>query len=112
MDKNEIKALKLDLLDYGMVSEIFPAYISSQGLSKFNRKVETIKEDSVPLKIYIPKDDGGIRNIYLPNPVTYINLVNTLFNDNKIINTIIKKLKVILIHTLRYYMMIFYLTYQ
>lgn len=94
MNKEEVKALKLDLLDYGMVSEIFPKYISTQGLSKFNQKTKKIKKSSVPIKIYIPKDDGGIRNIYLPNPVTYINFVNTLFNDNKIINNILEKIEI------------------
>ena len=93
MNKNQIKALKLDLLDYGMVSEIFPEYISTAGLSKIIKKVDKINKESIPLKIYIPKDDGGLRNIYLPNPVSYINLVNTLFNDNKIIDNLVQKIE-------------------
>jgi hypothetical protein len=93
MNKDEIKALKMDLLDYGMVSEIFPEYISTEGLSKITKKVDTINKESIPLKIYIPKDDGGIRNIYLPNPVSYINLVNTLFNENKIIDDLLQKIE-------------------
>jgi hypothetical protein len=44
MNKDEIKALKMDLLDYGMVSEIFPEYISTEGLSKITKKVDTINK--------------------------------------------------------------------
>ncbi len=93
MKKEEIKALKMDLADYGMVSEIFPEYISTEGLSKITKKVDKINKESIPLKIYIPKDDGGLRNIYLPNPVSYINLVNTLFNENTIIDSLIQKIE-------------------
>lgn len=70
MNKEEIKALKRDLIDYGMVSEIFPEYISTEGLSRITKKVNKINKESIPLKIYVPKDDGGLRNIYLPNPVS------------------------------------------
>ena len=38
MNKNEIKNLKNDLLDYGMELEIFPEYISTERLSKMTKK--------------------------------------------------------------------------
>lgn len=92
--KSDIKKLKNDLLDYGLISETFPKYISSSGISKFNfTRPPSIDTSSSPSFINLPKEDGGQRQIYIPNPVSYRNLINSMFSNADIFLKIIEKIE-------------------
>ena len=94
MDKNYIKSLKKDLLENGLVSEALPEYLNSKGLSNISFKELTkSNRDSSPMTINLSKKDGGNRTIYLPNPVSYQQCVNTVFKDKNILEKIINKIE-------------------
>lgn len=79
MQKKQKQLLKNDLLDNGMVAEVFPKYITTVGISKLCIIPKlSITKDTEPSTINLPKNDGNIRQIYLPNPVAYIGAVDTL----------------------------------
>lgn len=89
--KYDFNELKIDLLEHGMVSEHFPFFINSKGISNihFNHK----EEHSVPCEIFMKKDSGGDRVISLPNPVSYQILVNHIFSDPDVLTNIFDKIE-------------------
>lgn len=83
MQKEQKKLLKEDLLDNGMVAEVLPKYITTMGISQLCIIPKlSISKDTEPATINLPKTDGNVRQIYLPNPVAYIEAVDMLCNSN------------------------------
>ena len=93
--KESNKKLKVDLLENGMINEVFPKYINTNGLSKI--KFGSIKNNgnkgSSPATINLLKNDGNNRIISIPNPVSYFQLVNDIFEKEKILEELVEKIQ-------------------
>lgn len=89
-----VELLKKDLLEKGMISENLPDFINTNGISKIKfKELKKSGKYSSPITINIMKDDGGDRIISLPNPVSYQQLVKTMFSSEKMIKKVIEKIE-------------------
>lgn len=94
MDKNYAELLENDLLEYGMVSDVFPKYFNSNGLSRIKfRKMAETKCATSPMGINLLKPDGNNRVISLPNPISYQQCVRIIFEDTNCFKMVLDKIK-------------------
>lgn len=100
MEKVEKQKLKKDLLDNGLVVESLPKYITSVGLSDNILKPKPVlSKPTEPITINLPKNDGGIRQLSLPNPVAYIDVIDSLCSSKSFENILSKIEKNIFSHS-------------
>lgn len=100
MQKEEKQKLKKDLLDNGLVVEALPKYITSVGLSDNILKPKPVlSKPTEPITINLPKNDGGIRQLSLPNPVAYIDVIDSLCGSKSFENILNKIEKNIFSHS-------------
>lgn len=94
MDNQYLKQVKTDLLENGMVAEVLPQYINTNEISKVKfKELNKSNRSSSPITINLLKNDGGNRVISLPNPVSYQQLIVTIFKKPDIFEKVIEKIQ-------------------
>lgn len=93
MKEENLKLLKGDLLENGMVSEVLPEYINTNGLSNIKFRGVSKKIGASAMTVNLLKNDGGNRVICLPNPILYQQCIETIFNKKEMFLDVINKIE-------------------